>query len=183
LSTETTENPSLFTPLLKFFISSLIVWQLTFSVSNAAATALVSIFKKFMLLLCDALRCESLRKALACVPNTYKSLLKFVGLECDNTTLFVVCPKCSCVYNYNQCIQTRVGRTIAKKCWYVAFPNHVRRDQREPCNPPLLKEVKIKKVHFVPIKSYPYQDLKAAISSLVANPEFLFHCDQWRNNR
>ena len=69
--------------------------------------------------------------------------------------LFVVCPKCSCVYNYNQCIETRAGRIIALRCRYVAFPNHVRRDQREPCNSPLLKEIKIRngnKEHLVPIK-------------------------------
>jgi len=95
----------------------------------------------------------------ACVPNTYNSLLRFVGLKCENKTLFVVCLKCSRVYNYNQCIVTRAGRTIALPCKYVAFPDHVRRDQREPCNSPLLKEVKIKdgnKTHLVSIKSYPY---------------------------
>ena len=101
-------------------------------------------------------------------------------------TLFVVCPSCSCVYNYNQCIETRAGRKIAIQCKYVAFPNHIRRDQREPCNSPLLKEVRIKngdKVRFVPIKSYPYQDLKMAINSLVSNSDFLFCCDHWRNNQ
>ena len=44
-------------------------------------------------------------------------------------------------------------------------------------------QIKSDKVHFVPIKSYPYQDLKTAISSLVTNSDFLFRCDHWRNNR
>ena len=39
------------------------------------------------------------------------------------------------------------------------------------------------KIHFVPIKSYPYQSLKAAISTLVSNPKFLTLCDHWRNGR
>ena len=99
--TLTEATGSVFAPFVKFLLTSLIVWQLTFSISNAAATAMILIFKKFIFRLSDALRCESLRNATACVPKTYNSILKLVGLECNNITLFVVCPSCSCVYNYN----------------------------------------------------------------------------------
>ena len=81
LSTEA--SVSVFTPLLKFLLTSLIVWQLTFSISNVAAIAIISIFKKFIFRLSDALGCESLRNATTCVPKTYNSILKLVGLECD----------------------------------------------------------------------------------------------------
>ena len=50
----TKASVSVFTPLLKFLLTSLIVWQLTFSISNAAPTAIISIFKKFIFHLSDA---------------------------------------------------------------------------------------------------------------------------------
>lgn len=65
---------SMFASLLKFMITSLIVWQLTVSISNAAAIAMVSIFEKFIFYLSDALICEGLRNTTACV---------YGGLECD----------------------------------------------------------------------------------------------------
>ena len=180
------QNKSVFSPLVHFLFLSLIVWQFTFSVSDAAIKTIVVILKKFISLLSEVLQCADLKNAVDSVPNAYKSLLKFVGLECSNITLYVVCPSCGCVYNFEQCIETRAGHTVALKCKYVAFPSHSRRDQREPCNSPLLKEIKIgsrNKSVFVPIKAYPYQSLKAAITDLVLNPEFLTLCDHWRNER
>lgn len=173
-------------PVINFLFTSLIVWQLMFSVSDTAVKTMVVILRKFIFLISDLLKSSELKKVVDYVPKSYKGLLKFVGLECNNVILYVVCPSCNCIYDYEQCIETRAGRTIARKCQFVAFPNHVRRDQREPCNSPLLKEVKTKngnKIHFVPIKSYPYQNLKGGISILVSNPKFLTLCDHWRNGR
>jgi len=144
------------------------------------------ILKKFISVLSEILQCAELKNAVDSVPNVCKSLLKYVGLECSNITLYVVCPTCGCVYNLEQCIETRAGHTVALKCRYVAFPNHSQCDLREPCNSPLLKEIKIgsrSKRVFAPIKAYPYQSLKAAITDLVLNPDFLILCDHWRNDR
>lgn len=155
----TAETQSTFTPVINFLFTSLIVWELMFSVSDAAEKIMTVILKKFVFLVRDLLKSSELKNAADCVLKTYKGLLKFVGLKCNNAVLYVVCPSRCCVYNYEQCIETRSGRTIAHKCQFVAFPNHVRRNQREPCNSPLLKEVRIKngnKIHFVPIKTYPY---------------------------
>ena len=157
-----------------------------FSVSDAAAKVMMVILKRFIFRIGDLLNNSELKNAVDSVPKSYKGLLRFIGLGCKNAVLYVVCPSCGCVYNYEQCIETRAGHTIAHKCQFVAFPNHVRRDQREPCNSPLLKEVKTKngnKIHFLPIKSYPYQSLKEGIGTLVSNPEFLTLCDHWRNGR
>lgn len=164
---------SVFPPVLNFLFTSLIVWQLTFSISDAAVKVMMTILRKFIVLVSDLLKSDELKKVTDHVPKAYKRLLKFVGLECNNIILYVVCPSCNCVYNYEQCLETRSGRTIVHKYQYVAFPNHIHRDQRGPCNSPLLKEVRINngsKVHFVPIKSYPYQSLKKGISALVSNP-------------
>ena len=49
----------------------------------------------------------------------------------------------------------------------------------QPCNVTLLKEIKLKD-RVAPIKSFPYQSLKTAISNLVCNQEFTKLCDHWR---
>ena len=143
-------NGLLFSRLLRFLFFSLMLWQLSYSISDAAVKMMIVILKKFLSILSRIMNCAELKNAVDCVPNAYKSLLKYVGLECSNTTLYVVCPSCGCVYSFDQCIETRAGRTIALNYKFVAFPNCSHRDQREPCNSPLLKEVKVgsKKEHF-----------------------------------
>jgi len=72
---------------------------------------------------------------------------------------------------------------VALTCKSVAFPNHPHRDQRLPCNAPLLKKVKLQgsgKTHNVPLKTFPYQSLITAIIDLVADPNILTICDHWR---
>ena len=80
----------------------------------------------------------------------------------------------------DQCLTTRSGKEVPLKCRSVAFPNHPHRDQRLPCNAQLLKEVKVQdsgKTRYVPLKTYPYQSLKVAITDLVAHPNILTVCD------
>jgi len=181
---ENTRSP--YSPLLKLLFFSVILWQLSYSISDAAVKVIIATLKKFLSILSRIMNCGELKNAVDSVPNAYKALLKYVGLECPNTTLYVVCPSCGCVYNFGQCTETRAGKNKALNCKFVAFPNHSHQDQREPCNSPLLKEVKVgsqKKSVFVPIKAYPYQGLKAGITDLVSNPEFLSLCDHWRNGR
>ena len=82
---------------------------------------IIVILKKFLLILHGIMNCDELKDAVDCVPNAYKSVLKFVGLECSNTTLYIVCPSCGCVHNFDQC-------TDALNCKFVAYPNHSHQD-------------------------------------------------------
>ena len=112
------------------------------------------VIKEFFRLLSGQLNYVDLNDACDHVPNSYNGLLKFVGLDTRNLNVFVVCPSCSSIYNYNQCVITRGGREVPLKCKSIAFPNHPHRDQRLPCNAPLLKEVKLQDSGKVPLKFF-----------------------------
>jgi len=158
------------------------MWQLLFRVSDSAIKAITVIIKKFLSLLSCRLNSADLSHCCDDVPKSYNGLLKFVGLETRNLTTFVVCPSCNSIYNFDQCLITRDGREVPLKCRSIAFPNHPHRDQRLPCDAQLLKEIKVQetgKFRYVPIKSYPYQSLKTAITDLVEGPNFLTLCDHW----
>lgn len=89
-----TATQSVFPPVLNFLFTSLIVWQLTFSISDAAVKVMMTILRKIIVLVSDLLKSDELKKVTDHVPKAYKRLLKFVGLECNNTILYVVCPSC-----------------------------------------------------------------------------------------
>ena len=171
------ENP--INPIVKLFFLQLIMWQMIFRVSDSAIKAMMVVVKKLLHLLSGQLNYADLNDACDQVPNSYNGLLKYVGLDAHNLNVFVVCTSCSSIYNYDECVTTRGPL----KCRSVAFPNHPHRDQRVPCNAPLLKEIKVRdsgKTRYVPLKTFPYQSLKIAITDLVANPSFLTICDHWR---
>lgn len=111
-------------------------------------------------------------------------MLNLVGIESKGGIIsYIVCPECDCIYDYDSCFEYKDGQKVSKRCRYVAFPNHMQRNQRLPCGALLMKEVKLKssKINLVPIKTYPYQSLKHAISTLVSDPQFLNLCEHWRN--
>ena len=87
-------------PAISFLFTSLVVWQLTFSVSDTAVKVMMVILKKFITIISNLLKNSNLKNTIECVPKSYKGLLKFVGLEGNDVVLYVVCPSCGCVYNY-----------------------------------------------------------------------------------
>lgn len=99
-----------------------------------------------------------------------------------NFTSYVVCPTCDCVYDYTSCYEVSGGKKVSKRCEYVAFPNHPHARQRQPCGALLLKKVKTrgKRMELVPRKTFPYQSLHSAITTMVSNPQFLEKCELWR---
>lgn len=180
---DTHQNNSIYTPVIQFLFSSLVMWQLIFHISDAAVKVMIVIIKRFLSLLSNTINCDELKYACDCVPKSYDGLLKFVGLDSNKVTSYVVCPSCNSIYDYDQCYEVRRGNKVPLKCKYVAFPDHPHRNQRRPCGTSLLKEVKLqngKKLNPVPIKTYPYQSLRTAIATLVSNPDFLNVCDHWR---
>lgn len=129
--------------MVKYLISCLMIWQLVFHVSDAAVTILVKIVQQFLCILSNVVNSERLKNSVNIIPNTYKSLLNLVGIDSTSSIVsYVVCPECDSIYDYDSC---KDGQKISKRCQYVAFPNHIQRNQRLPCGALLMKEVKLKK--------------------------------------
>ena len=87
----------------------------------------------------------------------------------DEFQQFVVCPECSSVYEFDQCIgYTARGQKYSKKCWYVPFPNHTRRDLRGECGAHLLNMMQLQSgtTYFRLTKVFCYQSLNKSISLL-----------------
>ena len=116
------------------------------------------------------------------MPSTYNSLTKSVGIDLDKSiTEYVVCTKCSCIYDLESCSEIQFGKKHSKNCKFIAFPDHPHRSQRAPCGSLLLKEVSCHSgLQLMPRKTYPYQSLKDALTILVSRPGFLDACEHWR---
>ena len=131
--------------MVKYLISCLMIWQFVFHVSDAAVTILVKIVQQFLYILSNVVNSDRLKNSVNIIPRTYKSLLNLVGIDSTSSiVLYVVCPECDSIYDYDSCFVCKDGQKISKRCQYVAFPNHIQRNQRLPCGALLMKEIKLK---------------------------------------
>ena len=116
-------------------------------------------------------------------PKTLQNARAMVVTQDVSFTEYVVCQKCSAIYNYDDCF-TKLpnGTLISKKCQYVKYPNHPQVSRRKPCNASLLQKVKVgTQYQLKPHKVYCYNSLLTSIQRLVNRPGFLEKCEQWRS--
>ena len=79
------QNKSTFSSLINYLFFSLIVWQLTFSVSDATVIMMVVILKKFISLLSKVMKSAELKKVEECSrlcaksPNKMNKLFVIIG--------------------------------------------------------------------------------------------------------
>ena len=116
------------------------------------------------------------------IPSSLYMLNKYFGLHKDCFQKFVVCPKCSSLYNYDSAYDTVGSKILSKKCSYVEFPNHRHRAHRKPCNEVLLKEGKLQdgKLKLYPKKVYCYSSIIAKLKIFLQHPGFTSRCELWR---
>ena len=95
----------------------------------------------------------------------------------DDFIIYVVCPKCDSIYEYDDCVVFSEGRKQSKLCRHIAYPNHPHIRRRQECGAQLLKPIKTGRDYkLVPIKEYPYQSLHNSFCYLVRKDGFLSAC-------
>lgn len=179
----------------KIFQQGLHVWQLTFfillwksvyKVSNAAITVLL----KFLVLFIRMLGRLHMNIPLLCklaekIPTNADAAQRFLWSGHDHSfVMYVVCPKCSALYLYKDCVVFRGAQTESKRCQNVLYPNHPHASKRKECGALLLKKIRSgKKSKLIPVKAYPYQPLCASLGRLVCKEGFVEQCEIWRQRQ
>ena len=86
---------------LKYLLKFLIIWQFAFRISNAAITALLHLFKQFFLYFGRVFHCKQLQEMSDAVPLTLSTIHRLLSIKEDDFDLYVVCPSCDSVYEYD----------------------------------------------------------------------------------
>ena len=132
----------------------LLTWQVIFRISDTAIGLLIKFIK---VLLSELSNFKKLNEIHEIMPDTLAKAKVMLSLNHDNFQKFIVCTKCDCTYDYNECMSTRQ----ITKCSYVRFPRHPHVHMRARCNEPLLKNVKTTtgKKLLVPHKVYIFKSI------------------------
>ena len=156
----------------------LLMWQSVYRVSNAALNTLLKFLVHFVRLFGQAFTTGD--ESIPCtISNAHNFLWK---TNHDAFIMYVVCPKCDSIYEYDDCIVFSEGRKKSKNCRHIAYPNHPHPLRRQECGTKLLKTVKSGRSYkLVSIKEYPYQPLHKSFSYLAKKDGFLNNCEHWRD--
>ncbi len=166
-----------------YFLLLLLFWKAAFRVSASSTVFIVKCIKYFVKLLGSAYNCAKIVEASEQIPVTLMSVEKIIGLEKKCFIEYVVCPQCSVIYEFSDCVRTLAnGKTESKTCRHVATPNHPHVRKRKACGALLLKQQRRhKKCILAPIKVYPYRSLKKSLCHILSKPDYIEKCEQWRS--
>ena len=149
--------------------------------NNITDTATVELLK-FLKTLFSKLQEEDIAQRF---PDTLEKFDRFLGINGQNFTRFVVCPECFSLYSYDDCWCLIEGERFSKKCPYVPYPNHTQRFRRGRCGATLLKTEKSEtgKTVLTPASVYLYKSPKETLQTMVMRPLYEEMCNHWRNGR
>ena len=175
-------QPAALVPVpVRILMLFVLLWQAVFHVSDAALAMLVIFLHHFFRVLSALEESNALRVLVNAWPKSVKAIHRAMGIERQNFTQYVVCPKCHSVYELGKCIVTRNGRKISKLCEHCPFPQQPRSTYRRSCGALLLRSVKTKTGNILRlIKVYCYHILITSLKQLLAKPKMLELCEHWR---
>ena len=116
------------------------------------------------------------------IPKSVYALRKAQGLLEDRFTKYVVCAKCSTLYQLSDIMQK--NKQIPT-CTNVPFPDHPQRRFRSPCGEKLLKEVILKgeKRVLYPVKTYCYKSIISSLKCMLDRRGFKQMAESWRSRK
>ena len=68
------------------------------------------------------------------IPQSLGCVHQLLALQRTEFIRYVVCPSCSAVYEYSECLEIKPnGEKESKHCRHVSFPNHPQLSHRKQC--------------------------------------------------
>ncbi|XP_077866482.1 uncharacterized protein LOC144354692 [Saccoglossus kowalevskii] len=172
----------LMTAILMFLLS----WQKIYVVSDRGIQCLVTFIKHLLLTVAVIFNVNGLTKFIKVLPGTLFTIRKFLGLDRDAFTQYVVCPKCHSIYPFENCFKMKSnGQKVSLKCSHIAFPQHQHQSRQKACGEVLLKKVKGQngQEYLYPKKVYCYRSLITSLKTFVRRPGFVTACNMWRERQ
>jgi len=162
---------------LHIILLFLFLWTSFYGISATALNHLIAFFSYISSFAANPATVTALA---AVFPSSLYIAQKYLDIQQDRFEKFVICQRCSSLYNYKDCFETTGTRKRSKHCSHIEYRNHPQPSQRRPCGHRLIKEIITKKEKkFYPIKSYPYCSIMDSLSHILSRTTFLEQCEHW----
>jgi len=167
--------------LLKWSLYFLLIWQSYCHLSDNGLIWLLRFFLQFLKALNLHISNDLLTDLIAAFPCSLYMVRQYMNLDRDNFTKFVVCPKCTKCYKYDECLTYINGHQVGKHCTSTSYL----RGRIQPCGSPLVRKITLQNnsVKFYPLHYYCYNGIINPLEELLRKSGFPEKCEEWRINQ
>ena len=178
-SEQDTASANTISKILQLIVLFLLSWQTIFKIPNAAITLMLKFFHILLSKLYEYTRAPKIKEIVDVFPTSLLQAQRFQSVLHDDYETLIVCPKCYCTYEHDDCL-SRNSRNNITTC---TFPKHSQSRMRIPCGTPLLKPIRTssKKMIMRPIKVFCYRNLINQIKHIVNQPKILDIFSHWKH--
>ena len=156
-------------------------WQAWCKISDNGLEWLLRFMFKFFHAIGITCNSEYLCQMSLIFPSSLYLLRKFVRIKRDNFVKFAVCPKCSSIYDLDNCTREVGGRIVLNICTNKPFKKGRRGERGEA----LARKVVLNsgKVCFYPNKLYCFNSVIGQLEGVLKRPGVPEMCEQWRDRQ
>lgn len=164
--------------LMQWLLYFLLKWQCLTHLSDNGLTCLLQFLLQFLKILNVQVSNELLSEIITIFPCSLYMVRKFLALHKDNFTKYVVCPKCTKCYSYEECLTRVNGNLVGKECSNTYYL----RGKKKTCNSQLVRKVTLKDkcVKFYPLYYYCYNGIINSLETLLQKRGIPQKCEEWR---
>lgn len=165
--------------LIFWFVYFLLIWQATCHLSDNGLAWLLRFLVSWLKVLGIEVSNEVFEQLILTFPGSLYLVRKFLNVDRDDFTKFVVCPKCTKLYKYDSCLTMIGNRQVAKKCSNTYYL----RGKSMTCNATMVTKVILQngKACFYPIKYYCINSIIDELEKFLLRKNFATSCELWRN--
>ena len=169
--------------ILTWLVYFVLIWQFKNYISDNAIEQLLKFAKDFLSCIAGALKphmnVELILMLASNIPRTLYSARKLLNIDRNSFERYVVCPKCTKLYDIDNTLHNDGQGISAKVCNNIKYS---RAKRPKSCGAKLVKEVILKNgtKKFIPLKTYCYKSLINSIESLLKRPDFEENCEVWK---
>lgn len=155
----------------------LLIWQSLCHISDNGLAWLLQFLLQFLKVINAYAPTDTLNELSIIFPTSIYMIRKLLAVDRDSFTKFVVCPKCTKCYQYDECVKNVDGRHVVKRCSSKFYT----RGKVCVCDAQLVKKVTLKNntVKYYPIFYYCYNSIINSLEKLVQRKGFAEKCEKW----
>lgn len=161
----------------------ILTWHLAHNVSAAALDELLQ-YISHLFSAAEALITSPIAAGLSAFPATLFLAYKFLKIDAENFSRYVLCPKCHSLYDYGEMLKAdKDGSISLRRCTYIKFPRHPQKNRRLQCGAPLVKPIQLSsgKKRLYALHCYVCKSLTASLQRILLRDGMHLKLESWRD--
>ena len=172
-----------YTDLFRWLLLLILLWHISHCISATAVDEILQFIAKAFSLT-ENLISSPLALGLSAFPPSLYLAYKYLKIDSNTFTRYVLCPKCYNLYDYNEMLKgEQDGSLRVKRCTYVQFPQHTQRNRRLSCNTPLVRPINLSggSRRLYALHCYVSKSITDSIQRILLYNNAYLQLESWRN--